>query len=603
MGLPELDYPFDSALLLRKRRGLIKRLRQQQGAVIHKKIAILSGSTVGEIAPMLELFCLNHGIDAELWVGDYDRFYEDAVYGNDSLRAFHPDYVYIHTTCRNIQAFPSPAADRQEANAALEAAYGRFEAVWTALRESYGCTILQNNFDPLPYRLLGNGDAVLPGGRERFLTELNLRFADYAGKTQSFYLNDIRYQAALLGLDNWFDPAQWYHYKYAVSMDAVPLLCFNLANVIKSTLGGNKKAVTVDLDNTLWGGVIGDDGLEGLQLGIESPRGMAYAEVQAYLKALGETGVALCVCSKNDEAIAKTGLTHPASVLTEADFVSFHANWTDKPTNLTEILREINILPGSMVFLDDNPVERDMVGSRLPDVALLDASDPENTIRLLDRKGYFEATVLTGDDRQRNRTLRENLQREQAKAAFGDEEAYLRSLDMHGIFTDISMENAARVTQLVNKTNQFNLTTRRYTQPEVEALIHNPDAVAFCGRLTDRFGDNGIVTVLFAERTGDRAEILLWVMSCRVFRRQMEYAVFDALVARLREKGVKTLVGRYLPTAKNGLVAELYPALGFVPGGEDASGSAWRMDLTAPYENKNTVITIDPIEKGGNDSL
>ena len=289
--------------------------------------------------------------------------------------------------------------------------------------------------------------------------------AALAQATPNLYLNDLCYLQAQHGMERFSDPTAWYAYKYAVSLECVPYLAQSVANIVKSLLGRNKKALALDLDNTLWGGVIGDDGPEGIVLGSESPAGMAYTEFQSYLKELSKLGVLLNVCSKNEEAVAKTGFDRPDSVLAPADFVSFKANWEPKHLNLAAMAAEINLLPESFVFVDDNPAEREIVRRELPAVTVPELTAPEGYIAAVDRAGYFEVTTLSADDRNRADMYKQNARRAQLEQSFGNYNDYLKSLEMRCEIGAFDAAHAERITQLVNKTNQFNPALHRRRDP------------------------------------------------------------------------------------------------------------------------------------------
>ncbi len=584
-----IDYPFDGATLLKKKRSLRRELLQHSG-LIDKKVAILSGSTIGEIKNMLELFLLDNGIRPEFYIGEYGLFYENLVFDDGSLAAFAPDFLYIHTSRKNLQQLPTPADSEEQAAAKLEAEWARFEAAFDAAKK-FGCPVIINSFDPPTHRLMGNRDAVDKRGGVYFINEMNARIATYVAKNEGFYLNDLAYLAARFGLDNWFSESEWYLYKYAVSMQYIPELCHNISLIIKSLLGKNKKGLVLDLDNTLWGGVIGEVGAEGIELSTETPGGMAYSEFQQYLRGLEDLGVLLNVASKNEESIALTGFERTDSPLKRKDFLCFKANWQPKSENIAAIAQEINILPESLVFIDDNPAEREIVLQQLPAVTVASFDGPEGMIAAIDRAGYFEVTTLSADDAKRNEMYRQNLQRAAAQQSFGSYEDYLRSLEMTAELGSFDPPHAERITQLINKTNQFNLTTRRYTAQEVEALIDNPAAVTLYGRLVDKFGDNGLVSAMIGSISGDTCTVDLWIMSCRVFKRNLEQTMMDEFVRRCAARGVRTIVGRYLPTAKNLLVKEIYGTMSFVKTSEDETGSVFTLSV-ADYRPQNEILTV-----------
>ena len=587
------DYPVDSAYIMQKRRALKRELSAQEG-LTEKKIAIVGGSTVGEIRTVLELFLLHHGIRPVFWEGGYHLYYEDIVFHNPELEAFAPDLIYIHTTGRNLENLPSSANSAAVAQQKLTAEQQRWQQLWTAA-ESFRCPIVQNNFEEPTLRVFGNADAVMTQGRVHFVREMNRFVSDWAAEHPGFHMQDIAWLASVAGLDRWCDESSWHLYKYAPAPELIPTLCQNLAYIIKSVFGKNKKALALDLDNTLWGGVIGDDGPEGVHLGEEDAEGRAYSAFQSYLKEVSGLGVMLNVCSKNEESIAREGFRRTDSVLKNEDFLCFAANWEPKPFNLTEMARQINIGVGDIVFVDDNPAERTLVRGQLPAVPVPELTEPEAYARVLDRSGYFEVTAFSEDDRKRNQMYKENAQRAAAEQQFTDYGDYLRSLQMKAAIGPFAPALLPRVTQLINKTNQFNLTTRRYTEEEVRACMEDEDCITVCGRLEDKFGDNGLISAMIGRCSGETAEIELWIMSCRVFKRDMEQAMFDAFVAEAVRRGCRSIRGVWKRTAKNALVRELYEQMGFTVTEDGEEERRFALSLTPPPAVKNQVIKVVPL--------
>ena len=590
-GFLMFSYPFDPNQILTKRRSLKKELLQQEN-LLDKKVAILSGTTVGELKSVLEIFLLSYGIRPSFFEGGYDRFYEDAVFGNTELKDFAPDLIWVNTSYHSIRNLPDPGDSPQTVRQKLDAETERFRAVWDGL-SVYGCPVLQNNFDLPRVRVLGNADGWLPSGRVRFVRNLNEAFAKAAEESPSLLLLDYEYASAWHGLDSFSDPGYYNGYKYGVAPKYIPFVAFEAANVIKALFGKNQKALFLDLDNTLWGGVIGDDGLDGIRLGYESPAGIAYSDLQQYAKDLSRIGIILGICSKNEDDIARSGFTHPSSLLAVEDFLSFKANWDPKPLNLARSAGELNIGTDAIVFADDNPAERKIVRDSGLTAAVPELDTPERFAETISRAGYFEVVSLSEDDLSRTKMYRDNQAREQSAGSFADYGAYLRSLQMKAYIGPFREGQLERVTQLANKTNQFNLTTRRYQPEEMAYRMTSPDYITLSGRLEDRFGDNGIVSVILAEkRSPDTWEIELWIMSCRVFKRDLEYAMFDELVRRVREAGGQYITGRYLPTAKNRIVKDLYPSLGFDPAGGSDEDALWSYRIPDSYQSRNTVIDV-----------
>ncbi|MEE0800948.1 MAG: HAD-IIIC family phosphatase [Gemmiger sp.] len=587
------DYPLDTATLLRKKRKIRKELLAQNPHPLEKRVAILGGSTTNEVADQLGLFLLQYGIRAEFYQSEYGQYWQDAMFGTPELDAFAPDVIYIHTNWRNVTAFPTTATPTDEIDAMLQAEYDRFAQMWKALEDKFHCPIIQNNFDRPNYRLMGNRDIWDPHGRSNFLSRLNQKFYAYAAAHEDFYINDLEYLSSDYGVTAWGDAFYWHMYKYAMCLDAIPSLASSLANIIKSLYGRNKKALVLDLDNTLWGGVVGDDGVDGIAVGPEVPEGQVYAEFQSYCKALQSIGVVLAVDSKNDEANALAGLNHPDGVLRPDDFVSIKANWDPKDQNLRAIADELSLGADSFVFADDNPAERAIVAAQMPGVAVPALDGAENYIKMLDHGGYFETTILSGDDLKKTQQYHARAQAARAQAAFSDYGEYLDSLEMHAVVKPFEPIYIQRIAQLTNKSNQFNLTTLRCTEDDIRAMAADEAWITLYGKLTDKFADNGVVAVTAACRQGTTLEIKLWLMSCRVLKRGMEDAMMDTLVAKAAALGVTEIIGRYLPTAKNAMVREFYGEMGFAKVAEEADGSTtWKLEVSA-YRPRHPHMTIE----------
>jgi FkbH-like protein len=592
--------PF-SGELLAKYKKIRRELLAGDTPFLDKRVAILGGSTTHSVRQALDLFLLHHGIRCAFYESEYNQYWQDAMFPNPALEDFHPDIIYLHTSNRNIARYPLLSDSPEAVDELLEEEYGRFEAMWDRLGETYACPVIQNNFEYPDWRLLGNRDASDVHGRVNFITRLNLRFARYAGTHKNFYLNDINYLSASFGLERWSDPFFWHMYKYALSLPAIPYLAQSVANIIKSLYGKNKKALALDLDNTLWGGVVGDDGPENLQVGQETPMGQVYSEFQSYLKAHKQLGVLLNVVSKNEPENALAGLSRPDMTITPDDLILLKANWEPKSQNLLDMSRELSLLPESFVFVDDNPAEREIVRQQVPGAAAPELGDrPEGFIRAIDRMGYFEVTELSADDAARTEMYRQNAARSRLESAFEDYGAYLRSLEMRGEIRPFAPLYYARIAQLTNKSNQFNLTTRRFTRAEIQAMAEDGRFVTLYGKLWDKFGDNGVVSVVIGERGEEGLDVRLWLMSCRVLKRDMEYAMMDCLVRRCRALGIRTIRGYYYPTAKNGMVRDFYAKQGFTRLSEAPDGSTvWRLE-TEGYEEKNHVIAVEPAEEEEN---
>lgn len=591
--MKELEHPFDARQILSRKKKIKRTLLSSGVNYTDVRVAVLGGSTTNDIIQIMELFLLNYGLKPKFYESEYNQYYQDAVFENSELAAFHPDIVYIHTSNRNITKYPEITDSAETVNLLLDNEVEKFTKIWSSLVEKYHCSIIQNNFELPYYRLMGNREAYDIHGKVSFVSRLNEMFYDYARTHDNFYICDINYISADYGLKAWSDPFYWHMYKYALAVPAIPYLSFNVANIIKSLYGKNKKGFVLDLDNTLWGGVIGDDGPENIVIGPEESEGQAYTEFQKYIKEHQSLGILLNIDSKNDYENAIKGIQHPDSAFTEKDFISIKANWEPKDRNFAQIAEELNLLPESLVFVDDNPAERHIVTQQIPGVQAPEISQVTDYIQAIDRSGFFEVTKLSVDDLSRNDMYRKNAERVKLQNSFSDYGEYLQSLKMKADIKSFEPVYYARIAQLSNKSNQFNLTTKRYMQTDIEHVATDPEYISLYGKLVDRFGDNGVVSLIIGHQVKEICHIDLWLMSCRVLKRDMEYAMMDALAAKCIERGITTIKGYYYPTAKNHMVELFYKDMGFTLIEKDDTGnSVWMMDLTKGYTNQNKYIAV-----------
>lgn len=586
------NYPLDTKTLYRKKASIKRELSEKEG-LLKKKIVILGGSTTHEIVDQLNNFLLFYGICAEFYQSEYGQYWQEAMFGSDELNTFCPDIIYIHTSWRNIEAFPNISDSEDDVDSLLFSEFKRFEVMWDKLEEKFHCPIIQNNFDRPNYRLMGNRDIWDYRGRSNFISRLNQMFYAYAQTHTNFYINDLEYISQDYGLSRWNNSLYWHMYKCAMCMDAIPYVAQNVANIVKSIYGKNKKVLALDLDNTLWGGIVGDDGVEGLQIGPEVSKGQVYAEFQEYCKKLKDIGVVLAVDSKNEMENALAGLMHPDGILRPEDFVDIKANWNSKDQNLREIAEELTLGIESIVFVDDNPAEREIVLSQLPGVATPTMDGAENYIKILDHSGYFEVTVLSEEDIRKTEMYQAKAEANKAVAAFEDYGEYLDSLRMTAIIDDFKPVYIQRIAQLTNKSNQFNLTTLRCSEDDIRNMQNSENHICLCGRLSDKFTDNGLVTVVIGQILGRELHIKLWLMSCRVLKRGLEEVMLNTVVGKARQRGISTVIGYYYPSPKNAMVKNFYQNMGFEKVVENVDGSIkWSLDV-GKYRQRKVHISLD----------
>lgn len=562
---------------------LLARLRESGAplpAARRVKIALLGGFTTQLMRPILDVSCLAHGIDARIYECEYGLYRQEVLDRASGLHRFRPDVVVLATHWRDAQLPPFV----EDVDAAVDRIVGGLEALWDICTGELRAHVIQHNFDVPTVESYGQLSRALAGGRARVLARANLELLARARDGVSIL--DFDGAAAAFGKDRWSAPKLWYLAKQHPAPEALPLWVDHLVAQLRALLGLGKKVLALDLDNTLWGGVIGEDGLDGIRLGAHSPEGEAHQDLQRYARELRERGVVLVVCSKNNEADAREPFeAHPEMILRMEDIAVFRANWIDKASNLREIAATLGLGLESFVFVDDNPTERAWVRREIPEMAVPEVgSDPAAFVRLLDRGRWFEALALSEEDRLRAADYAANARRAELAGAATSMDEFLASLEMTATVGAFDAVNLPRVTQLVNKSNQFNLTTRRYTQEQLRAFAESGRHVTRWFRLRDRFGDNGLVGVMLGivDEPAATLEIDLWLMSCRVLGRRMEELMCGTLMQAARERGLTRLRGRYLPTAKNGMVADLYPSLGFKDCGSTQPGeTVWEYDLSS----------------------
>ncbi len=450
-----------------------------------------------------------------------------------------------------------------------------------ALRRNSGTACIVQTLAALPESLFGSADRRIAKTPRNLVDSFNRELiARLEGQPDILF--DVAALAETIGLARWHCPAQWNFAKLPFADAYVPLYADHVGRLLGAMRGKSRRCLVLDLDNTLWGGVIGDDGMEGIEIAEGHAVGEAFRAVQRLALDLRCRGIVLAVSSKNDDAIARGVLRdHPEMLLRESHLAVFQANWNDKATNIKAISEELSLGLDSFVFLDDNPVERGIIRQMLPDVAVPELpADPAYYARTLAAAGYFESTAFSNEDRQRAEFYERNAQRVALKNSVGDVEAYYASLGMKIHFAPFDEVGRSRIVQLINKSNQFNLTTRRYSEAEVAALEQDPACFTLQVRLTDVFGDNGMISVVICRpQSAQTWAIDTWLMSCRVLGRTVEQMVLRELILRARERGITRLVGRYIPSGRNDMVRDHYLKLGFIASAEE---SVWHLDVAAP---------------------
>lgn len=544
------------------------------------RLALLADATADYLAPAIRASALRHGIRAETYLPAYGQALAEAMDERSGLAAFGADMALVAQDHRAL-GLARVHLDAAAAAAAVAAALGRTRALLEALGRQGVRTVILQTLPVPPEPWCGHFDRRAPGSVAAQIAAFNDGLALLAAEGAAALL-DVAALADLVGRARWFDAAQWHRAKLPFALDLVPLYADHVGRLLGALRGKARKCLVLDLDNTLWGGVIGDDGVEGIRLGQGSAEGEAFLAIQEAALALKARGVVLAVCSKNEDDAARLPFRHhPDMALKEEDIAVFVANWSDKATNLAHIAKVLNIGTDALVFLDDNPAERARVRQMLPEVAVPELpEDPAFYPAALLQAGYFETAGLSADDAARAEQYRANAARAAAAETIGDYGAYLASLGMECDLRPFDAAGRTRIAQLINKSNQFNLTTRRYTEAEVAAMEADPALFTLQVRLADRFGDNGMISVLIFRKGPEEWFCDTWLMSCRVLGRRVEEAALAAVAAAARAEGAQALAGEYIPTAKNRMVAEHFARLGFRQTAAEPGGrTLWRLDL------------------------
>lgn len=544
--------------------------------IVPMRMLVLASHTFSHMSDAVIASALRHSVALEIEKVEYIG--PEGWLLDEANRADNYDIVLIAADAAAWRLPHDVGTDESEALSALSRDIDR---ILSALSERGARSIiLQTVTDDLS--ALGvNLDTAIPGSRTRMLRGLNDCLSSAAGRRGDLVL-DVARLASMVGLDAWWPGRFWFSAKLPFAQRCIPLYGDNLGRILAAKVGKSRRVLVLDLDNTLWSGVIGDDGVEGIIIGQGSAAGEAHLTIQRIAKGYASRGVILCLASKNTHEIAMEAFyRHPDMVLREDDIAASQINWNDKASNIRALAKTLNLGLESFVFLDDNPVERRQVRSELPEVAIPELpADPADWPVVLQGAGYFEQISFTDEDRKRGQFYKSMAERNEVAAEAGDTDAFLRSLSTELTISPFDAMGRKRIAQLISKSNQFNLTTRRYSEGEVAALEADAEAVTMQIRLADIFGDAGMISVVIGRKDGDALLIDAWLMSCRVLGRRVQEAALKALVDRARKLGVSALRGDYLPTPRNGIVAEHYSGLGFkrislLPEG----GERWELQL------------------------
>jgi FkbH-like protein len=555
------------------------------------RILILSASTASHLSDALIGTAIRCKFLLDVTVAEYEEPEPWLERNRSELKGNPPDFVLVASDSRMLK-LTSQLGDEAAAAQMVGAALARIARIAEVAGAATGRPVILQTLAGDPDAISFNMDLGLPGS-PRFLTDEFNRSLVQRARQDSRLVLDVNALASLVGHSAWSAGRYWYAAKYPFATTMIPLYADNVMRIIAAQMGRSRRVLVLDLDNTLWGGIVGDDGIEGLALGSGSALGEAHSALQRMALSLKERGIILCVSSKNDEAIALDAFrNHPEMILKEDDIVAFRVNWEDKAANIKAIADAIDLGLDSFVFLDDNPAERKRVRDALPSVAVPELpEDPSEWLGVFQAAGYFEQSGFSKEDQQRAGFYKANALRAARLERIGDHDEYLRSLSMTLSIAPFDGAGRKRIAQLISKSNQFNVTTRRYSETEIEAMQSNSEVLTLQARLEDIFGDNGMISAVICRQTGRIWEVDTWIMSCRVLGRRVEETILQYLVEQARVRGISEIIGRYIPTAKNGLVRDHFSKLGFVQTGSQNGETTWQLAI-ASYGEKDLPLKV-----------
>jgi FkbH-like protein len=554
------------------------------------RIALLSDAATQLLVPVLREALRCGGLAADIYEAPFAAIELDVFNPSSDLYVFMPDAVVLLNCTQALRsAFFQPGASPDFADE-VEA---RITGVWNAIRSNTPAMIIQSNYVRPYERLFGNYDLKHAVSWSSAVAEINRRIVRAAREHGNVLLNDVDGLASWIGRRVWFDERFWDLAKSLCAIEYLPAVAQNITDIVLAVRGRAVKCIILDLDNTLWGGVIGDDGLDGIELSAHG-NGEAFHRFQSFLLALKKRGILLCVCSKNEHAAAiKPFEEHPEMVLRKNDIAVFVANWENKPENVKRIRDSLDIGYDSIAFIDDNPFERQAVRDLLPEVIVPELpDDPADYTKALSELNLFETTAFTAEDTERNDLYRAEFERRSVAGTFSNFEEYLESLNMTIEVAHFEASRLGRIVQLLQRSNQFNLTTHRYNQSECEAMMRDLKCIPLYAHLRDRFGDQGLISIIVARpdlATGT-LEITDWLMSCRVLARRVEEYLMNYIIREAARLNLEYVAGTYTPTAKNAMVRDFFATFGFQKISETCDGATrWRLPVTA-YKYRETHI-------------
>ena len=566
---------------------LKKNLKKETSGFKSIRLAILADSASQFLHQAIKGYGVEIGINFEIFEADYNQIERQVFDPTSELYEFNPEYIFINRSSeRLLKDFYKKKRDQQIIFSEIQNEY--YRSLYETITSKLKCKIIINTFIEINDSIFGNYASKNNASFSYQIRKINLMLMDLSQKLKNLFVCDLASLQSQLGYHFIFEPKMYINADMVYSIDFLPHIAKNITDIICAVSGIFKKCLILDLDNTTWGGIIGDDGIEGIQVG-DIGIGKAFTELQYWAKQLKQRGIILCVCSKNTEEIAKEPFEkHPEMVLRLDDIAVFVANWENKVDNIRYIQSILNIGFDSMVFLDDNPFEREIVRNGIPEINVPELpEDPAEYLKYLRTLNLFETASFTDEDEQRTLQYQEEAKRNTLQKSFVNEEEFLENLEMKSDVKSFDQFTTPRVAQLTQRSNQFNLRTIRYTEDEISTISESTDYLTLSFTLEDKFGDHGLVCVIILKFQNEQTLFIdTWIMSCRVLKRGMENFTLNTIIALAKKKGITRIVGEYLPTKKNAIVKDHYQQHGFI-----SDTDKWILDLNT-INLKNTFITF-----------
>lgn len=566
---------------------LKKQSKIDKSALPAVKVTLMGDCATQLLAEALRGYGVEIGLDLQVFDVDYNQLDAQTMDENSELYNSKPEYVLIQMCSEKLyETFcSSPLAERA---GFAEITAQKIAQYWALIGQHCSARILQYDFVPISDKVFGNFGLKTPVSFEYQLRKLNFLLSEHASQNKNVFLLGLSNIQTEMGRGAFHDEKLYYSAKMPVSFAGLPYAAKLAADMVQALRGKIKKCAVLDLDNTLWGGVIGDDGMSGIQIG-ELGAGHAFTNFQLWLRELKNRGIILTVCSKNNEDTAKEPFEkHPEMVLRLDDISMFVANWDDKASNIKFIQQTLNIGMDSMVFIDDNPFERNMVRSIIPEITVPELpEDPAKYLSYLQSLNLFETASYSEEDKDRTAQYQAEIGRASLQKQFASIDDYLISLEMKAVAKPFDEFHYPRIAQLTQRSNQFNLRTVRYTEDDIRRIANDENYLTIYYTLKDKFGDHGLISVVILEKRDNKTLFVdTWLMSCRVLKRGMEEFIVNKMIETARENGFDTIIGEYLKTPKNSMVEEIYSKMGF----ETAGGGKFIAEVGSFKPNK-TFIT------------